>query len=158
MNMKTKEFNLEEAKAGAKVVTRDGKSVKIIYYDKKGNHPIVGLVDFGGTELAYSFTIEGKNSDSVYDLLLVEETQELTDFEDKLAEFLIGYLGSHCTAVCFTKQHSEELLEIAYKEFSKNLPKWKKINPRSIDVNDMIVFNNGYVLNISELDKLPKED
>lgn len=39
-----KEFNLELAKAGHPVQTRDGRPVRILCYDAEGLHPIVGLV------------------------------------------------------------------------------------------------------------------
>lgn len=39
-----KEFNLELAKAGHPVQTRDGRPARIICYDRKGNKPIVALV------------------------------------------------------------------------------------------------------------------
>lgn len=40
-----KEFNLEEAKAGKAVCTRDGRKVRIICWDMKGGYPIVALVE-----------------------------------------------------------------------------------------------------------------
>lgn len=39
-----KEFNLEEAKAGQPVCTRDGKTARIICFDMKGDYPIVALI------------------------------------------------------------------------------------------------------------------
>lgn len=39
-----KPFDLEKAKAGAEVCTRDGRKVRIICTDAKGNYPIVALV------------------------------------------------------------------------------------------------------------------
>lgn len=38
-----KPFNLEQVKAGAAVVTRDGTPVRIICTDMKGEYPLVGL-------------------------------------------------------------------------------------------------------------------
>jgi hypothetical protein len=38
-----KEFDLELAKAGHPVCTRDGKPVRIVCFDAKGDYPIVGL-------------------------------------------------------------------------------------------------------------------
>lgn len=44
---KTIPFDIERAKAGAKLVTRDGRNVRILCYDKKTDNrrPIVALVD-----------------------------------------------------------------------------------------------------------------
>jgi hypothetical protein len=42
-----KPFNLEEAKAGKAVCTRDGRDVTILTFDRKSqNYPIVGLLPF----------------------------------------------------------------------------------------------------------------
>lgn len=53
METKLKPFDLEAAKNGAKVVTRDGHAVRIICYDRKNEvYPIVAIV--------------GENEDSVF--------------------------------------------------------------------------------------------
>jgi hypothetical protein len=55
-----KKFDLEKAKAGAPVCTRDGKPVRIICYDAKDpNYPIVALVDNFDTETAETYTDDG---------------------------------------------------------------------------------------------------
>lgn len=41
-----KPFNLEHAKAGRPVVTRDGREAKIIYTNAMGDYPIVALVEY----------------------------------------------------------------------------------------------------------------
>ncbi len=43
MEIKFKPFDLEAAKNGAPVVTRDGQPVRIICFDKQGGCPIVVL-------------------------------------------------------------------------------------------------------------------
>ncbi|SUE33641.1 hypothetical protein [Rikenella microfusus] len=55
MEKNLKPFDLEAAKAGAKVVARDGSPVRIICFDAAGVSPIVGLVSnlFGETPVAY---------------------------------------------------------------------------------------------------------
>ena len=47
-----REFNLEEAKAGKPVCTRDGRNARIICYDRKeiDNQPILALVEDNGNE------------------------------------------------------------------------------------------------------------
>ena len=57
-----KPFNLEEylANPNRKVVTRDGRNVRIKCTDAKGDYPIVGLVDWNNTEIPLCFTEKGK--------------------------------------------------------------------------------------------------
>lgn len=40
-----KPFDLEAAKAGNPVCTRDGRKARIICFDKKGDHPIIALIE-----------------------------------------------------------------------------------------------------------------
>ena len=59
--MKTKQFNLEEALAGAKVVTRDGDEVTQLHkFDATEKHPLCGVLD-GQIQ---SWTINGNYWDS----------------------------------------------------------------------------------------------
>lgn len=78
-------FNIEMAKAGAKVVTRTGLPVRIICFDRVGSvvypfirrYPIIGLIlSEEGNELIYTFTVDGKGDDSSFDLFLFEEVKE----------------------------------------------------------------------------------
>ena len=57
-----KPFNLEEylKNPNRKVVTRDGRSARIICTDAKGNYPIIALVDKGSYDGAISYTKDGK--------------------------------------------------------------------------------------------------
>lgn len=57
-----KPFDLEKAKAGHPVVTRGGRPVRILCFDKKGsNYPVVALVPsrLQDTELVLSYTLKG---------------------------------------------------------------------------------------------------
>ena len=60
-----KPFNLQEyhANPSQKVVTRDGKAVRIICTDAKSDRPIIGLVTYDDIELVYDFIGDGKWSD-----------------------------------------------------------------------------------------------
>jgi hypothetical protein len=40
-----KEFNLEEAKEGKPVCTRDGRNARIVCFDLKGTYPIMALLE-----------------------------------------------------------------------------------------------------------------
>lgn len=56
-----KPFDIELAKAGHPVCTRDGRAVRILCYDRKNTkYPIVALIDRGEYENICSCTIEGK--------------------------------------------------------------------------------------------------
>lgn len=55
-----KEFNLEEAKAGKPVCTRDGRKARIICFDLNNkNFPIVAIINCDTEENAYQYDIEG---------------------------------------------------------------------------------------------------
>ena len=73
------QFSLEKylANPSWKVVTRDGRKVKIIYTDAMGDYPIVALIEFfdGTAERPDSFTSKGSyyigdisNNDLFFDL------------------------------------------------------------------------------------------
>jgi len=56
-----KPFDIEKAKAGHPVVTREGQSVRTICFDMKNtNYPIVALISDGETEYPLTFTSDGK--------------------------------------------------------------------------------------------------
>lgn len=75
-----KPFNLEEAKAGKPVCTRDGDKARIVCFDKKSEtHPIGALIydDGAGDETFLTFKLDGRymlddERDSVYDLFMAE--------------------------------------------------------------------------------------
>ena len=55
-----KPFDLEAAKAGAPVITRDGRPVRIICFDKRGDDwPLVVLTYNGDNEGLYCYTSKG---------------------------------------------------------------------------------------------------
>ena len=88
--MKTKliPFNIETAQAGAKIVTRCGRRVRIGFFDLKDEeHPIVGAVETDDGEVVCSFTKDGRRAvedeesrndafKNVFDLFIEEEVEE----------------------------------------------------------------------------------
>ena len=75
-----KEFDLEAAKAGKPVCTRDGRKARIICFDVKGDVcPIIALVEENGMEVTKSYDVNGranyKNADN-YDLMMLPEKKE----------------------------------------------------------------------------------
>ncbi len=75
-----KPFDLEAAKAGKPVCTRDGRKARIICFDAKGSFPIIALVDEKGEEFAFSYTAGGKYSAEISisnkDLMMLPEKKE----------------------------------------------------------------------------------
>lgn len=74
-----KPFNLEEAKAGAPICTRDGRKARIICYDRKDiDYPIIALIDSESDgECITTCNLNGKyiggTSNTQYDLFMAEE-------------------------------------------------------------------------------------
>lgn len=78
-----KQFNLEEYQKNPnrKVVTRDGKSVRIVYTDMIGtSYPVLAICRVNPThDCYYSYTLNGKHNldvDSHHDLLFAPEKHE----------------------------------------------------------------------------------
>lgn len=75
-----KPFNLEAAKAGKPICTRDGRKARIICFDQKDIAPIVGLVTgLDGKESIYAFYKDGRVSsqkERVDDLMMLPEKRE----------------------------------------------------------------------------------
>lgn len=76
-----KPFDLELAKAGHPVQTKDGSQVRILCFDRKnGTYPIVSLLENDGYEVILKYTIDGKfyegGEDSNLDLVMAPEKHE----------------------------------------------------------------------------------
>lgn len=74
-----KPFDLEAAKAGKPVCTRDGRPARIICFDRTGKFPVVALVEAKDRDDIYSYLNCGKDNESVekeYDLMMLPEKEE----------------------------------------------------------------------------------
>lgn len=76
-----KPFDLEAAKAGKPVCTRDGRRARIICWDKKGNYPIVALIqDNENSEHIEYYTENGifsnGGNDKNRDLMMLPQKKE----------------------------------------------------------------------------------
>lgn len=70
-----KPFDLELAKQGIPVQTRDGRPARIICYNKKGVFPIVALIDCGGEEVV-CYSVDGKRNIPDDDLVMAPIKKE----------------------------------------------------------------------------------
>ena len=71
-----KPFDLEAAKSGKPVCTRDGRKARIICFDMNANSPIVALVDYNGQEVVVCCHNDGRNyhAETTYnDLMMLPE-------------------------------------------------------------------------------------
>lgn len=74
-----KEFNLEAAKAGKPVCTRDGRKARIICFDLNNkNFPIVAIINCDTEENAYQYDIDGvcDEHDNNLNLMISPEKKE----------------------------------------------------------------------------------
>lgn len=75
-----KPFNLEDAKAGKKVTTRDGKPVRILCFDADSNFPLVGLIREAEGEALSQWMEDGRFFETIKevadDLVMASEKKE----------------------------------------------------------------------------------
>ena len=73
-----KPFDIQKAKEGKPVCTRDGRKARIIAFDKKGFRAIVGLVDDGDKETLMLYDEAGRSTGDVseFDLMMLPEKKE----------------------------------------------------------------------------------
>ena len=76
-----KQFDLEDAKSGKTVCTRDGRKARIICFDRKDDIPIIALIESAnGGEILQCYFNDGKcchNETSDYDLMMLPEKKEM---------------------------------------------------------------------------------
>lgn len=115
-----KPFNLEEYRnnPSRKVVTRDGRNVRIICTDRRGDYPIIALTEKQGNdeETLDAFTENGRwalfGKESVHDLFFVPEKKEgWTNIYRDI------YTGTHAGPIFNSKEEAErDVREYSLKE------------------------------------------
>lgn len=119
------QFNLEKwlQDKSRKIVTRDGRPVRIICWDRYSGDDdrcIVGLVDNGVREDTMYFDKLGHYStysEGFCDLFFADE---LTEFEKELVDLVSGWCDSHIeTPEEYINKRSQTLLDLARKELEK---------------------------------------
>lgn len=73
-----KPFNLESARSGKPVCTRDGRKARVVCFDKAGAYPVIALVQEVGMETCHFYSQDGKCADcgTEYDLMLLCEKKK----------------------------------------------------------------------------------
>ena len=75
-----KPFDLNSAKAGKPVCRRGGRKARIIYFDAKGDYPIVALIETGNGEKVVQYMIDGHCTNIISqcydDLMMLPEKKE----------------------------------------------------------------------------------
>ena len=106
--IKMKEFNLEEFKKNPsqKVVTRDGRSVRIVCTDAKNEFPIVALVTNDDKEVLMDYNNNGKVSpDEITDLDLFFAIEKKDKFDPKTLKPFDRVLVRNCRAYKWKCEH-----------------------------------------------------
>jgi hypothetical protein len=166
------QFNLDKwlKDKSRKVVTREGKPVRIICWDLKCNTPIIAAIQWNQErEDCYCYNTVGwcANNEGELDLFFADEEEELTEFEKRIYNLINFSDTDNCPSVEEVKEEAEILLDLARKEFLKDLPKWKKDSNNLSSLiytldnrGDGRIFlcRKGYAININELLNLPKEE
>ena len=123
-----KPFDAEAAKNGAKVETREGRSVRILCYDCVTDaYPIIGLVNYESVEHCFTYTIEGKvliSETSENDLVIIEEVEEAKfNVGDWVVStfnswpWLITAITSNCYELQDTQGHKTTVNQIAIDSY-----------------------------------------
>jgi hypothetical protein len=89
-----KPFDLEKAKAGAKLRTKSGYPVEIFKWDSRGNYPIKGVINQANEDTCSSWNLKGEWDDiqsSSFNLVIVEEVEGLEFWSDKKNKVADGY-------------------------------------------------------------------
>lgn len=125
-------FDVEKAKKGAKIVTDDGRPVKILEYNKRlqnGNIVIVALVDMGSYDDTYHFRHDGVGFP--YNLCIEEEVKPRRMTYKELSKWLREYPNEfrECKNI-----HTDNIFNtMAYKE-----------NQANTTVDDYILIRRNY--------------
>lgn len=108
-----KEFNLEEAKAGKPVCTRDGRKARIICYDVKNKFSIVAVVtDKDNCEDVYQYKDNGKYDTEISNLDLMMKSEKHVGWTN----IYRGDFGSGCFRTVGIYKSKE--LAVGYKSCS----------------------------------------
>ena len=161
-----------------KVVTREDRAVEIIKWDLKGEFPVVGIYydEKNERETVVQVTRKGLCSISPCDeysddfFVLIEEQSLLPEFVEDVLD-IINRLSITGLTDEARRKVGQRILDKARKQFEKDMPKWRKSQNfehhkaiQQIVIRDGKMFASStkeigdWFLDLSELEKLPKED
>jgi len=145
-------FDVEKAKRGAKVVTRDGRNVEIIHFNKKGgDYPIVALVDNvvykGISQEIYCYTTKGRYTfvnPTKYDLLIEEEVEEQGE-QKSYKEETTHRLMTYQELADWLRDNPEEYREYTYADSSaiRNTFAYRDEDASKLADNILVRRNHG---------------
>jgi len=159
------QFSLEKylENPSRQVVTRDGKSVNIIYDHMKGLAPIIALIQWNeNDEHCFMYDSKGRcaSNEATLDLFFADEEEELTEFEKELEMMMVSFSNSNVGSDIRTEMpkdklynYSHRLLDLARKELEKNY--------RLVDKNDSNWedgYKQGICFALKDLPKWKKDD
>ena len=113
-----KPFDIQKAREGKPVCTRDGRSVRIICFNRESiGFPIIALVKNGDTEGVYQFDDKGRSNiddeERGYDLMMLPEKKE-------------GWVNIYALNTCyFSKEEAEANID---KDYEHEYVRTVKIN------------------------------
>lgn len=126
-----KEFDLEKAKVGAPIMTRDGREARIINERKHPEFPlVVAVCDKDGTEDIYLYTYEGR---SYVHQICDEDLVMAPIVHKKYANFYLKYGDFHDLGEVMTQDKIVNLL-------LKSIPYPDQINNLDLSTSNAVKF------------------
>lgn len=124
-----KHFDVELAKKGAKVETKDGHSVRILCYDRRCiDYPIIALVNFDKNEQIYSYNTDGilyNSSNDNKNLVIIDEIKYKFDEGDYIvSEVGFVYKITEIDDMYHTTQLSGYKQRWTIEDIESNFHKW----------------------------------
>lgn len=127
--MELRPFNLEQAKAGKPVITRDGRSVRIICFDREGyDATIIGLIkqEVGDKEEIGTWNTSGIYFDvsSPNDLFMAPTkiTKWFNIYKDEEHSFRLGTRLGYSTKEAATKGRICSIIENENENYITTIP------------------------------------
>jgi hypothetical protein len=114
--LRLKPFDLQKAKQGKPVCTRDGRKARIICFDAKGEKPIIALIANGNSEDVNYYYITGKvrflDKEDENDLMMLPEKKEgwVNVYKKEQNRYVKGIFPSREIALNFISEKSREYI------------------------------------------------
>lgn len=130
-----REFDIEAAKAGKPICTRNGRKARIVCFDRVGEYPILALIENDGKENVYYYRNSGRDDEDFekdYDLMMVPEKQEGSLKNVWVARDKYGKLWTYSERPI--KTSNRWIGGHVYPLYDKSFPevKWEDEEPREL--------------------------